>query len=311
MGGTMTNQEIQDLVTQTSKGKGIPMSVFEKMTPKEHSLYRFLQSRDTNWAEQYGGIVPYYPSQRHIEKNLAPEQNMSHMSLDALAHANQVARKNNLMSPQLADKMLPTMLVEGGIGINSWGYPDTPKYRDILTKAGLPPTRAELIDLPSKGTTYDRDVIGAKMMHALMAAKAAQYGDDLALERWNGMGTNAKLGADASNHYRKVLETDALLQHPKNKELMGTWNALSQRYAGEGPQEMRQPLLQPLDEENNFLGRSVNAIRSVLPDKPIEKMQQAVRNFTAPTMVPKEEMKKKGGAVKMPDNYSQGSWKII
>ena len=309
----MTNQEIQDLVTQTRKGVGIPMSVFEKMTPKEHSLYRFLQSRDTNWAEQYGGIVPYYPSQRHIEKNLAPEQNMAHMSLDALANANQVARKNGLMSPQLADRMLPTMLVEGGIGINHWGYPDTPKYRDILTKAGLPPTRAELIDLPSKGTTYDRDVIGAKMMHALMAAKAAQYGDDLAVERWNGKGTNAKLGADASNHYRKVLETEALLKHPKNKELTQTWNALSQRYAGEDPQEMRAPRAEVAEESDvpEFIGNAVKAVRNALPDKPIERIQQAVRNFTAPTMVPKEEVKKKGGAVKMPDNYSQGGWKII
>ena len=289
------------------------MSVFEKMTPKEHSLYRFLQSRDTNWAEQYGGIVPYYPSQRHIEKNLAPEQNMAHMSLDALANANQVARKNGLMSPQLADRMLPTMLVEGGIGINHWGYPDTPKYRDILTKAGLPPTRAELIDLPSKGTTYDRDVIGAKMMHALMAAKAAQYGDDLAVERWNGKGTNAKLGADASNHYRKVLETEALLKHPKNKELTQTWNALSQRYAGEDPQEMRAPRAEVAEESDvpEFIGNAVKAVRNALPDKPIERIQQAVRNFTAPTMVPKEEVKKKGGAVKMPDNYSQGGWKII
>lgn len=309
----MTNQEIQDLVTQTRKGIGIPMSVFEKMTPKEHSLYRFLQSRDTNWAEQYGGIVPYYPSQRHIEKNLAPEQNMAHMALDALANANQVARKNGLMSPQLADRMLPTMLVEGGIGINHWGYPDTPKYRDILTKAGLPPTRAELIDLPSKGTTYDRDVIGAKMMHALMAAKAAQYGDDLAVERWNGKGTNAKLGADASNHYRKVLETEALLKHPKNKELTQTWNALSQRYAGEDPQEMRAPRAEVAEESDvpEFIGNAVKAVRNALPDKPIERIQQAVRNFTAPTMVPKEEAKKKGGAVKMPDNYSQGGWKII
>jgi len=309
----MTNQEVQELAARANKGIGIPMSVMEKMTPKEQSLFRFYQSRETNWSEQYGGVVPYYPSQRHIEKNLTPEQNMSHMSLDALANANQVARKNGLMSPQLADKMLPTMLVEGGIGINSWGYPDTPKYRDILTKAGLPPTRAELIDLPSKGTTYDRDVIGAKMMHALMAAKAAQYGDDLAIERWNGKGTNAKLGADASNHYRKVLETEALLKHPKNKELAHTWNALSQRYAGEDPQEMRAPRAEIAEESDvpEFIGNAVKAVRNALPDKPIEKIQQAVRNFTAPTMVPKEEAKKKGGAVKMPDNYSQGSWKII
>ena len=108
----MTNQEIQDLVAQTGRGKGIPTDVWANMTPKEYSLYRFFRSRDTSWADPFGGVVPFYPSQRHIEKNLAPEQNMSNMGLEVLAQANQIARKNKLMSPQLADKMLPTALVE-------------------------------------------------------------------------------------------------------------------------------------------------------------------------------------------------------
>ena len=112
----MTNQEIQDLVAQTGRGKGIPTDVWANMTPKEYSLYRFFRSRDTSWADPFGGVVPFYPSQRHIEKNLAPEQNMSNLGLEVLAQANQIARKNKLMSPQLADKMLPTALVESEIG---------------------------------------------------------------------------------------------------------------------------------------------------------------------------------------------------
>lgn len=307
----MTNQELQELAAKSNRGEGISAKVWENMTPKEYSLFRFFQSRDTGWADKLGGVVPHYPSQRHIEKNLAPEQYMSHMGLEALANANQVARKNKLMSSQLADKMLPTTLVESGVGINNWGYPDTPKYREILTKAGLPPTREGIIDLP-RGTTYDQTLIQAKLMHALMAAKAAQYGDDLALERWNGKGTNARLGADASNHYRKVLETSEVLKHPKNKELMQTWNALSQRYAGEGPQELRQAPDEPLnwEDENlpDFLGDPVRAIRNALPDKPIQKMQRAIREFTAPTMVPKETAKKKGGMI---DKPLPGGYKTI
>lgn len=308
----MTNQEIQELVAQTGKGKGIPSEVWANMTPKEYSLYRFFQSRDTNWADQFGGVVPHYPSQRHIEKNLAPEQNMSHMGLEALAQANQTARKNKLMSTQLADKMLPTTLVESAIGINGWGYPDTPKYREILTKAGLPPTREGILSLVGN-TTYDRELVQAKLMHALMAAKAAQYGDDLALERWNGKGTNARRGADASNHYRKVLETSEMLQHPKNKELMQTWNALSQRYAGEAPQELREAPEENLNWEDEnlpaFLGTPLSALRNALPNKPIEKLQRAVRDWTAPTMVPKETVNKaKGGTI---DKPIPGGHKII
>jgi hypothetical protein len=259
-----------------------------------------------------GGVVPYYPSQRHIEKNLAPEQNMSRMGLEALAQANQEARKNKLMSPSLADKMLPTTLVEGGaININGWGYPDTPKYREILTRAGLPPTREGIIDLP-RDTTYDQTLIQAKLMHALMAAKASQYGEDKALERWNGKGTNARLGADSANHYRKVLETDAMLKHPKNKELMNTWGALNNRYAGEAPQEMRASRSDLSSWEDSdvpaFIGNAVKAVRNVMPDKPVEKIQQAIRDFTAPTMVPREEAKKKGGFIGKP---LPGGHKII
>jgi len=306
----MTNQEIQNLVAQSGKGIGIPNDVWANMTPKDYSLYRFFQSRNTGWADQMGGVVPHYPSQRHIEKNLAPEQNMTRMGLEALAQANQEARKNKLMSFSLADKMLPTTLVEGGnIHINHWGYPDTPKYREILTKAGLPPTREGIIDLP-RDTTYDQTLIQAKLMHALMAAKALQYGEDKALERWNGKGTNARLGADSENHYRKVLETDAMLKHPKNKELMDTWSALSNRYAGEGPQEMRAFKDEVAEESNvpEFINNAVKTVRNALPDKPIEKIQQAVRNFTAPTMVPKEVSYKRGGMI---DKSIKGGSKLI
>jgi hypothetical protein len=305
----MTNEELQEYAKQ----KHLPQAVWEKMTPAEYSKWQFLVSRDTDWAKERGGAVPYYPSQRYIEKNLAPELGMSHMQLDALAQANQIARKNKLMSPQLADKMLPTLLVEGATGVNGWGYPDTPKYRDILTKAGLPPTREEIMQT-RMDTDYDRNLLNSKLMHAVMAAKAAQYGDDLALERWNGKGTNARRGADSENHYRKVLETDAMLKHPKNKEIMDTWGSLSQRYAGEAPQELRPAEETYSWEDENLpaaLGNAVKAVRTAMPDVSVKKIQDTIRNFTAPTMVPKEEAKKKGGAVKMPDNYSKGSWKII
>jgi hypothetical protein len=305
----MTNEELQEL----AKAKSLPQSVWEKMTPAEYSKWQFLVSRNTDWAQQRGGTVPYYPSQRYIEKDLAPELGMSHMQLDALAQANQIARKNKLMSPQLADKMLPTLLVEGATGVNGWGYPDTPKYRDILTKAGLPPTREEIMRSPID-TEYDRNLLSSKLMHAVMAAKAAQYGDDLALERWNGKGTNARRGADAQNHYRKVLETDAMLKHPKNKEMMDTWGTLSQRYAGEPPQELREAAPVSNWEDENLpagLGYLVTKARNAIPTIPVKKIQDSIRNYTAPTMVPKEEAKKKGGSVKMPDNYSRGNWKLI
>lgn len=251
----------------------------------------FLESRNTSWADKYGGVVPYYPSQRYIDRNLAPELNLSMQQLEALAQANQEARRSGLMSAKLADRMLPTLMVEGATGISSWGYPDTPKYREILTKAGLPPTLAEINAMPHEGQTdYDRDLRAAKLMHAVMAAKAAQYGDEKAIERWNGAGRVAGGGAvyaDAANHARKVLEMEQMLAHPKNKAMRDAWSDMTARYAKGNPPEAR-PLDEPLANENDpyWLWTIKNALgyEGAFTDAPknaLIKAQNAIRNWTA------------------------------
>lgn len=295
---------------------------------------RFLKSRETEWANDYGGVVPHYPSIRHIEQNLAPELGITRMQIDAMAQANAIARKNNLMSPALADKMLPTLLVEGASGTNGWGYPDTKPYRDILTRAGLPPTveeinkliKANISDTSSReyppnekrkrydrAETFDNDLIRAQMMHAMMAAKALNYGEDKAIERWNGQGTARGGWANAANHARKVEETAALLKHPKNKELMDTWNSAYQQHSDFGNQAFKAQLEDWSKWEDNLnvpgiigypISAAVKAVRGVLPDEnPLKALQNKVRNWTAPT--PPSEYKK-GGKVKLPKNHKNG-----
>ena len=66
-------------------------------------------TKDQKWdwkekSKEYGGLVPFYPSTRYIEENLAPEE-LTTMQIQALAHANQDARKNKLMSPNMLDKI--------------------------------------------------------------------------------------------------------------------------------------------------------------------------------------------------------------
>lgn len=245
-----------------------------------------MPANDTSWAEQYGGTTPFYPQQRYIDKNLAPEVGIPNMHLEALAAANQEALKNGLMSPKLAAKMLPTILTEGAMGINSWGYADLPKYRAILEKAGLPPTIDEIVQLRKEApTTFDRELVNAKLVHALMAAKANIYGEDKAVERWNGQGTNGSYSrpADSANHARKVAEVERLLSDPKNKPMMDFWSAMQTRYAGEKPQQMTasppsytwadqnlpaifappvNALLGGVDATKNMLGRAQTAVRN-------------------------------------------------
>jgi len=259
----------------------------------------FLRRQDTSWADKYGGVTPFYPQQRYIDKNLAPELGTTNMALEALAEANQMARKNKLMSPKLLDAMLPTLLVEGRPGINPWGYPDTQPYRDILAKAGLSVVDGKIQtpfdlqkDNPDYYSTpivdYDRQLHQAKLMHAMMAAKEKVYGTDLALERWNGEGVTKRGGeiyADAKNHIRKVEEITRLLADPKNAPMAKKWQALNARYAGAGPQELRVSP-DPVNWEDKLpglIGNPIAAAREMLPSTNILRdIRRGIRNFTAP-----------------------------
>ena len=238
---------------------------------------RFLKSRDTSWAEPYGGVTPYYPQQRYIDEDLAPNLDITNMQLEALAQANQIARKNKLMSPKLLDAMLPTLLVEGASGIRGWGYPDTPAFQALKDKAGL-------VDKPRDDTEYDRELRIAQRMHAMMAAKEKEYGADLAIERWNGQGKSVR-GADAKNHARKVEELTRLLDDPKNAPLMAKWRELNARYADAPPQEVREAL--PVRNWEDYavpgiLGVPLAAARAALPSTNILRdIQRGIRNWTS------------------------------
>jgi len=239
-----------------------------------------------SWAEKYGGTTPFYPQQRYIDENLAPERGLGNVQLEALAAANQEALRSGLMSPKLASKMLPTILTEGAMGVDRWGYADLPKYRAILEKAGLPPTIEEVSKLRSEtNSTFDRELINAKLTHALMAAKASIYGENNAVERWNGQGTSIR-GADSANHARKVGEVERLLSHPKNKELTDYWTAMSARYAGAPPQQMTEaPPVYTWADENlpTALSTPVNALLGAGSEIKNSLMgaQRSIRNWTS------------------------------
>jgi hypothetical protein len=248
-----------------------------------------MPTKDMSWADKYGGSTPFYPQQRYIDENLAPEVGMPNMHLEALAAANQEALKNGLMSPKLASKMLPTILTEGAMGINGWGYADMPKYRAILEKAGLPPTIQEIEQLRRESATdFDREVINAKLVHALMAAKAGIYGEDKAVERWNGAGKSDSYSrpADSAHHARKVAEVERLLSHPKNKPMADYWAAMSARYAGTPPPQMTEaPPVYTWADENlpGMFAAPVNAMANYATEtkNTLHRTQDAFRNWTA------------------------------
>lgn len=284
-----------------------------------------------NWeekAKEFGGIVPFYPKIRYIEENLAPEKNLTAQQIQALAQANQEAKQNKLMSSKMLDKMLPTLMTESASGTRGWGYPDQPKYRDILEKSNLDPkdpnkTHSELVN--EYGSEYGSELWKSRMMHAVMAAKVANYGEDMATTRWNGEGKHRLRWdmADADNHAKKVEEAQVMLAHPKNKPIIDSWNHYSNLYKpGNHTTSITEAPMGSLQDEINSMPweahlpsaiqEPISAVRETIPS--VHDIRNKIRNFTAPTAAPlstiiednKQIKKKKGGKIKLPDGYKNG-----
>ena len=104
---------------------------------------------------------PYYPNQKYIQKNWAPER-ISVGDLMAMANAQKLATQQGILTPQLANHLLPIALVEGRFGrnetksdsdygLNHFGYPPTPERDAAFKKMGLQVGR---FDLPPEASGW-------------------------------------------------------------------------------------------------------------------------------------------------------------
>lgn len=216
------------------------------------------------------GLLGYYPSEKYISRNWAPET-IGAGNLKHLAVAQAQAVKTGLLTQQLAEAMLPIALIEGngsnyGIVNSTYGYPPNPQRDKSLAKMGLrvvdypgkpAPAPAMMTDEQKKFvapdiSTFDvfkakdygywvpsnmpleRDAdIHAKLVPVVLAEKARLYGDNNAIERWNGKGKaledngyGDEQKADSKYHKRKIEEMIKMLKHPKNQEILNTYQGL-------------------------------------------------------------------------------------
>lgn len=194
----------------------------------------------------YADTVPFYPSQKYIDKNLAPEQ----FPKEAIVAAARAARKAvdaGVISPSLATKILPNILTEnrpddfgvntgrwiGGTGasigkiVKSLGLDkDTVVKEDVQMSAadahrfGLPAgpiyKKGDVVIQPKSGDNPAELAHNAQLMTAVLAEKASRSSsDDEVIKRWNGAGKGAE------NHLSKVLQvSDMLTSEPKNAAIM-------------------------------------------------------------------------------------------
>lgn len=191
--------------------------------------------------------IPYYPSERYITKNLAPES-FNYEPLASLAEAQTKAVKSGLLSENLAGKLLPNALVEGwdnyGVIDGSLGYPANKRRDAMFAKMGMHMANSDSPDLLKKWANVQRDTVGgyrllhpsqdmsARMAAIVLAEKAHLYGEDNAIERWNGKGKAVEdyygesVKADSKNHVRKVDEMIRMLNHPKNASMRNVYRGL-------------------------------------------------------------------------------------
>ena len=177
------------------------------------------------------GMVNYYPSEKYIRKNWAPEE-FSAQDLKAIAESENVARKSGTLSNRLAEMLLPNALVENnpsfGVVDAKFGYPPNTARDALFTRLGLKVDKvADGYELPrSNNTTAEQRAL---MAAAVLSEKARLYGEDKAVERYNGKGRAVEedygysARADSANHARKVQEMARMLQDPLNAAIMQTY----------------------------------------------------------------------------------------
>lgn len=85
--------------------------------------------------------LPHYPQKRYVEKNLAPELNLTYQDVTDLAEARRAAEASGVLPRELGEHMLPMAMVEGrqgNFGINDGnGFRATPAVLARAKKLGL------------------------------------------------------------------------------------------------------------------------------------------------------------------------------
>lgn len=115
----------------------------------------FDASRDQ--VDPQSQVIPHYPAQRYIDKNLAPEKNITQQDIFHLGKARQLAEQQGLISPQLGEHLLPIAMIEGrggNFGMNPGSIYAHPKTVENFRKLGLnirDETTNQYVSQPSLG----------------------------------------------------------------------------------------------------------------------------------------------------------------
>ncbi len=188
--------------------------------------------------------LPFYPSDRHIKYNQAPEKSLTYDDVEAIAKARRQAEEAGVLTPELGEHLLPIAMTEGwggkmGVVGGGKGFYASQRFRSALDKMGLEEGK-DYSSYFMKGEKYISPIEGSPAMAAVILgekAKLKQAGGTLegAVKSYNGKGKameeyDGKLvPADVDVYWKKVSEAARLLQHPLNAGLVKHFNSVYQQ----------------------------------------------------------------------------------
>jgi len=209
--------------------------------------------------------VSYKPSQRYVDKNLAPET-MPSASIVALAKAAKRGVDSGILLPEVANKMLANLTVEGrddDFGFNSIDLPAGKKTEDLLSTMEIPKTTAAYLPQDTKGDKTDpmynrylfrrasdtrkfdakSDITGldynarmavinlAQKQEVARRLKGDSFTPEDVIQLWNGVGPKS------ANHIRKVNEAERLIsEDPSNAAIKTLWDRIMNPSEEKNPQ---------------------------------------------------------------------------
>lgn len=186
--------------------------------------------------------LPFYPSERYIKYNRAPETSLTDQHVSAIAKAAKMAENTGTLSPELSKYLLPIAMTEGwggNMGVlqsDKNAFYASKRFQRFAENMGLK-EGDDLTPIYVKGEKHyvpnQNAENGPRLAAAILAEKAAQArqrGDssvDTAIMRYNGKGKATEeyygelVPADTAVYLRKVKEAERLLQHPVNADIWG------------------------------------------------------------------------------------------
>ena len=186
--------------------------------------------------------IPFYPQERYVKYNLAPERSLSAGNITAIARARKLAEDTGTLSPEVANYMLPIAMTEGwgarmGVrGDSANALYASQRVRRFVKNMGLEEgkhfTKTMIKNEPhflfNNGDGDDPDV-WPRAAAVYLAEKAALLGKnalpEAVVKRYNGAGSAMEdvmgelVPANVQTYWKKVEEARRLLDHPQNQNL--------------------------------------------------------------------------------------------